>query len=83
MVLPPDPVGSITAGKYVKVPFLASNARDEAKLFASFLALSPALGGKPGLIVSDATRFTMMYNYNPDVAPTLTDAISSTPPTCR
>jgi para-nitrobenzyl esterase len=53
---------------------LASNMRDEAKLFASLLALSPALGGVPGLIVTDATRFLQMMNYNPDAAPTLTDA---------
>ena len=72
-VVPPDPVASIAAGNYLKGPLLISNTRDEAKLFPSFLALSPALGGKPGLIVSDATRFTMMQNYNPD-APTLTDA---------
>jgi para-nitrobenzyl esterase len=73
-VVPADPVANITAGAYTKVPFLASNARDEAKLFASFLALAPALGGKAGLIVNDATRFTMMANFNPDAAPTLTDA---------
>jgi para-nitrobenzyl esterase len=71
-VIPPDPVASITAGNYLKVPVLASNTRDEAKLFAAFLALSPALGGVPGLIVTDATRFAMMANYNPDAAPTLT-----------
>ena len=65
------------------MPFLASNARDEAKLFASFLALSPVLGGKPGLIVNDATRFMMMYNYKPDAVPRLRIAVSSTPPTCR
>ena len=70
-VVPADPVAAIAAGKYTKVPVLASNTRDEAKLFASFLALSPALGGAPGLIVSDATRFNMMANYKPDAAPSL------------
>jgi hypothetical protein len=44
-----------------------------AEATLSFLGL----GVKPttptwGLIVSDATRFTMMYNFNPDAAPTLT-----------
>ena len=73
-VLPPDPIAAINAGKYLKVPVLASNTRDEAKLFASFLALSPALGGLPGLIVSDASRFATMLNYNPDVPTTLTNA---------
>lgn len=71
-VIPPDPVAAISAGKYNKVPILASNTRDEAKLFASFLALSPVLGGQPGLIVNDATRFSMMSNFKPDAAPTLT-----------
>jgi len=71
-VVPVDPIANITAGTYTKVPFLASNTRDEAKLFASFL---PLVGGPAGgLIVNDATRFTMMANFNPDAAPTLTDA---------
>jgi para-nitrobenzyl esterase len=73
-VLPPDPIAAINAGNYLKVPVLASNTRDEAKLFASFLALSPALGGLPGLIVSDASRFATMLNYNPDVPTTLINA---------
>ncbi|MGZ3157669.1 MAG: carboxylesterase/lipase family protein [Burkholderiaceae bacterium] len=67
------PIAAINAGNYLRVPILASNTRDEAKLFSSFLALSPALGGVPGLIVSDATRFGMMANFNPDAAPALTD----------
>jgi para-nitrobenzyl esterase len=67
-------VASISAGNYLKVPVLAGNMRDEAKLFASLLALSPVLGGVPGLIVTDATRFLQMMNYNPNAAPTLTDA---------
>ncbi|MGZ3237009.1 MAG: carboxylesterase family protein, partial [Burkholderiaceae bacterium] len=67
------PIAAINAGNYLRVPILASNTRDEAKLFSSFLALSPALGGVPGLIVNDATRFGMMANFNPDAAPTLTD----------
>ncbi|MCX7173063.1 MAG: carboxylesterase family protein [Proteobacteria bacterium] len=77
-VVPPDPIAAMAAGKYNKVPLMVSNTRDEAKLFAAFLALSPVLGGQPGLIVSDATRFSMMYNFNPDAAPTLkvTDLIN-------
>jgi len=73
-VVSTDPVAAISAGHYLKVPVLASNVRDEAKLFPSYLALSPALGGVSGVKVSDATRFSMMMNYNPDAAPTLTDA---------
>ncbi|OOG49887.1 carboxylesterase family protein [Polaromonas sp. C04] len=73
-VVPVDPVANISAGNYLKVPLLASNTRDEAKLFASFLALSPALGGVPGLIVSDASRYATMFTFNPDAPTTLTDA---------
>ncbi|HEX2531846.1 MAG TPA: carboxylesterase family protein [Burkholderiaceae bacterium] len=73
-VVSTDPIAAINAGNYRKVPILASNTTEEGKLFASFLALSPALGGKPGFIVSDATRFSMMYNFNGDASTTLTDA---------
>jgi para-nitrobenzyl esterase len=72
IVVPPSPMAAISAGNYLKVPVLASSTADEGKLFTPFLALSPALGGVPGLIVSDATRFTQMANYNPDASPALT-----------
>jgi len=71
-VVPIDPVAAINAGNYLKVPVLAGNTRDEAKLFPSFLALSPALGGISGRLVSETTLFTTQFNYNPDAAPTLT-----------
>jgi para-nitrobenzyl esterase len=74
VVVANTPLAAINAGHYLKVPVLAGNTRDETKLFASFLALSPALGGVPGLIVSDATRFDMMAKFNPDAAPSLTDS---------
>jgi para-nitrobenzyl esterase len=67
-----SPISAINAGNYLKVPVLASMTKDETKLFASFLALSPALGGVSGFIVNDATRFSMMANFNPDAAVTLT-----------
>jgi len=70
-VLPVDPVAAINAGNYLKVPVLASNTRDEAKLFPTFLALSPALGGISGRLVTDAVLFNTQFNYNPDAAPTL------------
>ncbi|HJV86471.1 MAG TPA: carboxylesterase family protein [Noviherbaspirillum sp.] len=73
-VVSTDPIAAINAGNYRKVPILAGNTTEEGKLFASFLALSPALGGKPGFIVSDATRFNMMFNFNGDAPTTLTDA---------
>ena len=73
-VLPPDPIAAIKAGNYLKVPVLASNTRDEAKLFSAYLALSPALGGLPGMIVTDASRFATMFNFNPEAPTTLTAA---------
>ncbi len=71
-VVPVDPIAAINAGNYVKVPVLAGNARDEAKLFPTFLALSPALGGVSGRLVSDATLFNTQFGYNPDGPPTVT-----------
>jgi para-nitrobenzyl esterase len=67
-VLPLDPIAAIQAGHYTKVPVLAGNTRDEAKLFPAHLALSPALGGVPGLLVTDAERFSAMYHFDPDRA---------------
>jgi para-nitrobenzyl esterase len=71
VVVPVDPIVAINAGSYLKVPVLAGNTRDEAKLFPTFLALSPALGGVSGRLVSDATLFSTQFSYNPDAAPTV------------
>ena len=68
-VLPVDPVAAINAGQYLKVPVLASNTRDEAKLFPTFLALAPVLGGISGRLVTDATLFANHFGYNPNAAP--------------
>lgn len=70
-VIPTDPVAAISAGNYNKVPVLASNTAEEGKLFAPFVAL---LGGPPGFKITDAARFTMMMNFNPDAPTTLTEA---------
>ncbi|XVK55883.1 carboxylesterase family protein [Variovorax sp. W6] len=68
-VIPTDPIGAIAADQYVKVPMLSGNMRDEGKLFASLLG---TIGfPKSGWIVSDAQRFSMMFNFDPDAAPTL------------
>ncbi|MFT3663859.1 carboxylesterase/lipase family protein [Piscinibacter sp.] len=71
-VLPEDPIAAINAGNYLKVPVLAGNTRDEAKLFPTFLALAPALGGVSGRLVSDATLFATQLGYNPDAPPAVT-----------
>jgi para-nitrobenzyl esterase len=65
-VLPVDPIAAINAGNYLKVPILAGNTRDEAKLFPTFLAL---FGTGSGRAVTDAQLFTIQFNYNPDAAP--------------
>ena len=68
-VLPTDPIAAINAGDYVRVPVLAGNTRDEAKLFPTFLTL---LGGPSGRLVSDAQLFSIQFNYDPDAAPQIT-----------
>lgn len=70
-VLPVDPIAAFGAGNYFKVPVLASNTRDEAKLFPTFLAVSPALGGVSGRLVTDAQIFNIQFNYNPELPPTI------------
>jgi para-nitrobenzyl esterase len=54
------------------VPILVGSTREETKLFAAFLAMSPALGGQPGWIVNDATRFNLMLTFNPEAPSVLT-----------
>ena len=71
-VLPVDPIAAVNAGNYLKVPVLAGNTREEAKLFPTFLALSPALGGVSGRLVSDATLFSTQFTYDPEAAPAVT-----------
>ena len=69
-VVAADPIAAINAGNYVKVPVLAANARDEGKLFPSFL---PLVGGTGNArIVTDAQLFTNHFNYNPNAAPQTT-----------
>ncbi len=68
-VLPVDPIAAVNAGNYLKVPVLAGNTREEAKLFPTFLVL---LGGPSGRLVSDATLFSIQFNYDPNAAPAIT-----------
>ena len=70
-VIPASAIAAINAGKYNKVPILASNTRDEAKLLGDVLARSPALGGKPGFIINGSAFFTTLATYNPDATPAL------------
>lgn len=66
LVMSADPIGAIKAGRYLKVPVLAGNTKDETKLFAGLLALSPALGGVSGRMLSDAELFALASRYDPD-----------------
>ena len=68
-VLPVDPVAEIQAGRYLRVPILAGNTRDEGKLFPTLLALSPALGGVSGRLVTDAQLFNIQFSYRPNDRP--------------
>lgn len=62
VVVPTDPIASIKAGTYEKVPVLAGNTRDEGKLFGGIAG--------PGLTSlykqTDANRFLDMMNFDPD-----------------
>lgn len=65
-VVASDPINAIAAGNYVKVPVLASNTRDEGKLFPSFL---PLVGGSGNArLVTDAQLFANHFSYNPNAA---------------
>ncbi|WP_076997790.1 carboxylesterase/lipase family protein [Variovorax sp. KK3] len=70
-VVPQDPIAAIAAGRYARVPTLTGMTRDEGKLFAPFLTL---LGGKPGIRIDDATRFTLMQGFDPDAPASLATA---------
>ena len=71
-VIPTNPIDAIAADKYLKVPMIAGNTREEGKLFASLL---PAFGGANGWKIDDARRLTLMISFDPDAATqTLTSA---------
>ncbi len=69
IVVPADPIAAIRAGRYVKVPVLAGNTRDESKLFPGLLAMRPALGGTSGRLLDDAAIFKLVHGYRPDAPP--------------
>ncbi len=68
-VLPESPIDAIKSGKYLRVPVLAGNTRDEGKLFPALLAMSPALGGVSGRLLTDERAFAISFNYDPDAPP--------------
>lgn len=65
-VVATDPIAAIRAGRYVKVPVLAGNTRDESKLFPQLFALQPRLGGASGRLLDDAAVFALAHGYDPE-----------------
>jgi len=72
-VLPVNSIAALAAGQYQKVPLLAGNTRDEGTLFANLFG-SVTGSGIPGFKPSDYDRFGLQFSFNPDAAPTLTEA---------
>jgi para-nitrobenzyl esterase len=68
-MLPADPIGAIAAGRYLRVPVMAGNTRDEGKLFPTFLTL---FGGPSGRLVTDRQLFDIQFGYHPDAPPQIT-----------
>jgi para-nitrobenzyl esterase len=68
-ILPTNPVEAVRAGQYLRVPVLAGNVRDEAKLFPTFLTL---FGLPSGRLVTDAELFSTQFHTNPEAAATTT-----------
>jgi len=62
-------VAEIKAGRYLRVPVLAGNTREEGKLFPTLLAISPALGGVSGRLLTDAQVFNLQFGYRPNDPP--------------
>ncbi len=68
-VVPANPIAAIRAGRYVRVPVLAGNTRDETKLFPALLALRPAFGGSNARPLDDAQVFARVFRHDPDAPP--------------
>ncbi|UUX96702.1 carboxylesterase/lipase family protein [Aquabacterium sp. J223] len=71
-VVATDPIAAVRAGRYVRVPVLAGNTRDETKLFPAFLALRPEFGGVSGRLLDDAQVFRLAAGYDPEAPPATT-----------
>ena len=69
-VLATDPIEAIRAGRYLRVPVVAGNTRDEGKLFPGFLPLVGGTGSARA--VDDATLFSIQFGNDPEAAQTTT-----------
>ena len=72
-VLPVNSIAALAAGQYSKLPLLVGNTKDEGTLFANLFG-SVTGSGIPGFKPADYERFGLQFNFNPDAAPTLTEA---------
>ncbi|MDT7833753.1 carboxylesterase/lipase family protein [Aquabacterium sp. OR-4] len=73
-VLPLNPTAEIRAGRYLKVPVLVGNTRDEIKLFPALTF--PWLGLARGRVatMTDPVVFARAFSHDPNAAPTMTVA---------
>lgn len=71
-VLAQDPIATVRAGRYLRMPALAGHTRDETKLFPQLFALNPALGGTSGRLLDDAAVFSLAARYDPEAPPQTT-----------
>jgi len=67
-----SPIEAFRSGQCLDVPMLLGTTRDETRLFPSWLALSPALGGVPGLRQGDAELAGHLLTFDGDAPPALT-----------
>ncbi|RZL45873.1 MAG: carboxylesterase/lipase family protein [Variovorax sp.] len=72
-VLPVNSIAALAAGQYNKMPLLVGNTKDEGTLFAGLFGTVTGTGVS-GFKPNDYDRFGLQYNFNPDAAPTLTEA---------
>ena len=68
-VVAQDPIASIRAGRFLKIPVLAGHTRDETRLFPQLFAIRPDLGGTSGRLLDDAAVFAIASRYDPDASP--------------
>ncbi|MDN4591008.1 carboxylesterase [Xenophilus aerolatus] len=72
-VLPVNSRAVVAAGTFNKVPMLVGNTRDEGTLFGGLFGLY-TLTGVSGFKPSDYERFGLQFGFDPNAAPSLTEA---------
>ena len=70
-LLAQNPVAEFAAGRYTRMPVLAGLTRDEGKLFATFL---PLFGRPSASPISEAERFALLHDFDPDTPGALSEA---------